>query len=149
MFNDNIPTSQREQMINTRISNRNVPSQLLEPLLSFYPKSTKYTQPIIDSRNIPAVKYDTYTTQVFNPGSRSPWQGYVNSINIESGLKNQLFPLSRANENVYVPKSTSDLYKYPTLSTNYTLINEPTTTYKKNTQSIFNNFTRSQKDRLF
>jgi hypothetical protein len=146
MYTDNIPTSQREQIINTRISNRNIPSQLLEPLLSFYPKSTKYIQqPIIDSRNTPSKKYEMYTDQVFNPGSKSPWQGFVNAINIESELKNQLFPLSYSDKNTYVPKSNSDLYNYPSVSTKYTLINDSGLRNQTNvTQSIFNNYTRYQ-----
>ena len=146
MYNDNIPTYQREEIINKRISNRNIPSQELEPLLSFYPKSTKYIQqPILDSRNTPNTKkYETYsTTQTFNPGNKSPWQGYVNAINIETELKNQLFPISRSNKNVYVPVSTSDLYNYPTLTTNYTLFNEPPQQVKSQKESIFHNYTRS------
>jgi len=142
MYNDNIPTYQREEIINTRISNRNIPSQELEPLLSFYPKSTKYIQqPILDSRNTPIKKYN-YSTQIFNPGYRSPWQGYANAINIETGLKN-LFPLSRSNENIYVPSSTSDLYNYPTLTTNYTLFDEPPKKVQTTPESIFHNHTRS------
>ena len=143
MYNDNIPSYQREQIINTRISNRNIPSQELEPLLSFYPKSTKYIQQsILDSRNTPNTKkYEIYsTTQTFNPGSKSPWQGYVNAINIETELKNQV-PVSRSN--VYVPTSTSDLYNYPTLTTNYTLFNEPPQQTKSSKESIFHNYTRS------
>ena len=146
MYNDNIPSYQREQMINTRISNRNIPSQELEPLLSCYLKSTKYIQqPILDSRNIPNTKkYETYsTTQTFNPGNKSPWQGYVNAINIETELKNQLFPLSWSNKNVYVPASTSDLYNYPSLTTNYTLFNEPPRQAKSEKESVFHNYTRS------
>ena len=141
MFNDNIPSSQREQMINTRISNRNIPSQLLEPLLSFYPKSTKYIQqPVIDSRNIPMDKYEFFTTQAFNPGSRSPWQGYASAVNIENELKN-MKPKTRAN--IYVPNSTSDLYKYPTLASSYTLLNEPPQIKPTKPESIFHNYTRS------
>jgi len=129
-------------MINTRISNRNIPSQELEPLLSFYPKSTKYIQqPIIDSRNTPNTKkYETYSTRAFNPGNKSPWQGYVNAINIETELKNQV-PVSRSN--VYVPTSTSDLYNYPTMTTNYTLFNELPQQAKSSKESIFHNYTRS------
>lgn len=138
MYNDNIPTYQREQMINIRISNRNIPSQELEPLLSFYPKSTKYIQqPILDSRNKPNTKkYEMYSTrQTFNPGSKSPWQGYVNAINIETELKKP--------KEVYVPASKSDLYNYPTITKNYAIFGEPPQQIKSSKESIFHNYTRS------
>lgn len=139
MFNDNISTYQREEIINTRISNRNLPSHELEPLFSFYPKSTKYVQqPIFDSRNtFPEKKYETYSTQIFNPGSRSPWQGYVNAINIESGLN--------IRSNVYIPSSKSDLYSYPSIETKYTQYGKETEPQKK-INYIFHNHTRNQKE---
>jgi hypothetical protein len=139
MFNDNIPSYQRQEIINTRISNRNIPSQELEPQYSFYPKSTKYIQqPILDSRNIPPQKnYEIYTTQTFNPGSRSPWQGFVNAINIETELKQP--------QKNYIPNSKSDLYKYPTISSKYTSYDDQGMRKLPSDKSkyIFHNHTRN------
>jgi hypothetical protein len=143
MFNDNISTHQREEIINTRISNRNIPSQELEPMFSFYPKSTKYIQqPILDSRNtLPNKNYQVYTTQTFNPGSSAPWQGYVNAINIETELK-------RPRKDIYIPSSKSDLYVYPTFQLKYTSCNDKGMQKlpQDNSNYIFYNHTRNEKE---
>jgi len=150
MYNDHIPTIYREQLINTRISERNIPSQELPPLLSFYPKSTKYHS-IVDYKVITNTKLKDYeifnTTQVFNPGTKSPWHGYVNAIDVESELKNQIFQLNRSSKNVYVPSSTSVLYKHPTMNStqvvSYSFLNNPPL-YTKDKKSTFHNHTRNQ-----
>ena len=142
MFNDNISTYEREEIINTRISNRNIPSQEFEPMFSFYPKSTKYIQqPTLDSKNtLPDKKYQVYSTQKVNPGSRAPWQGYVNAINIETELK-------RPSRDVYIPSSKSDLYIYPTFQTNYTSYNDKgLQRLPEDKSNIFYNHTRNEKE---
>ena len=153
MYNDNIPTSQKEQIINQRISNIIIPSQELEPLFSFYPTPTKYQYPISYSTptrdqlaQLAPQVYATYTSQTFNPGSRAPWEGYVNAINIESELKTQTYPMTKSNLNVYVPDSRSDLYQYPSLSSNYTSIQDQGIRRTTSNEPIFNSHTRNNKD---
>lgn len=148
MYNDNISTIQREQLINTRISDRNIPSHDLQPLLSFYPKSTKCQ--IVDAKVITSTnlkKYSEFNTiQMFNPGTKSPWNGYA--VNVESELKNQIHQLNRCSKNVYVPSSTSDMYKYPSASStqlvNYSFLNSPPLFMENPGKSIFHNYTRNQ-----
>lgn len=101
---------------NTRIYDRNIPSQLLQSYIDVRPASTKYSLlPIVDPRKKPTVPYvqhsDFHVATTFNPGDRpSPWSGYSSNVNIESELRNQIYSLQRCSRAVYVPSSISDLY---------------------------------------
>jgi hypothetical protein len=103
---------------NTRIYDRNIPSQMLQPYLDVRPVLTKYSYfPIVDPRkpiNVPLVQMPTYNVhQVFNPGNtQSPWSGFASNINTESELRNQIYALQKCSQAVYVPSSQSDLYNY-------------------------------------
>jgi hypothetical protein len=103
---------------NSRIYDRNLPSQMLQPYLSVRPVMTKYSfMPIVDPRKEISVKLEqqpTYNSNVvFNPGNdMSPWSGYSSGVNIESELRGQIFALQKCDQSVYVPNSNSDLYKH-------------------------------------
>ena len=66
---------------NTRIYDRNIPSQMLQPYLDVRPVMTKYSYfPIVDPRkqlNVPLVVQPTFNPHtIFNPGNtQSPWSG--------------------------------------------------------------------------
>lgn len=103
---------------NTRIYDRNIPSQMLQPYVDVRPVLTKYSYfPIVDPRkpiNEPLIQMPTYNVhQIFNPGNRqSPWSGFASNINTESELRNQIYALQKCSQAVYVPSSQSDLYNY-------------------------------------
>jgi hypothetical protein len=103
---------------NSRIYDRNIPSQMLQPYLDVRPVLTKYSYfPIVDPRkssNVQLFQMPTYNVhQVFNPGnSQSPWSGFASNINTESELRNQIYALQKCSQSVYVPQSNSDLYTY-------------------------------------
>jgi len=103
---------------NSRIYNRNIPSQVLQPYFTPRSVSTKYSlMPIVDPRKenfIKATQYPEFSTScIFNPGNtKSPWCGYSSNVNLESELRNQIFALQKCSQSVYVPDSTSDLYQY-------------------------------------
>jgi len=103
---------------NSRIYNRNIPSQVLQPYFTPRSVSTKYSlMPIVDPRkqnSVHLVQYPTFETNgIFNPGNtESPWSGFSSNINVESELRNQIFALQKCSQAVYVPNSTSDLYQY-------------------------------------
>jgi hypothetical protein len=115
---DNITVSKMQQETNTRIYNRNIPSQTLQPYIDVRPVMTKYSYfPIVDPRKqttVPLINTPTYNVHtVFNPGnSQSPWNGFASNINTESELRNQIFALQKCSQSVYVPSSKSDLYNY-------------------------------------
>ena len=110
--------SKIHQQTNTRIYDRNIPSQMLQPYLDVRPVMTKYSYfPIVDPRKEISVKLQqqpTFNTQTtFNPGNtQSPWSGFASNINTESELRNQIYALQKCSQATYVPSSNSDLYKY-------------------------------------
>jgi hypothetical protein len=116
--NQQFETAKIHGETNSRIYDRNIPSQVLQPYIEARSVSTKYSLlPIVDPRkkiDVPMAQYPTFSTNsVFNPGnSQSPWSGYASSVNQESELRNQIFALQKCSQAVYVPSSTSDLYQY-------------------------------------
>lgn len=110
--------SQFRNNSNSKLYDRNVPSQMLQPYIDFRPVVTKYTYfPIVDSRKeneVTLSKMPTYDVRnVFNPSNTlAPWSGFVSNINTESELRNQIFALQKCNQKEYVPNSTSDLFVY-------------------------------------
>lgn len=102
--------------INTRISERNIPSAALRPAFDVRPISSKYaTMPILETRptaTVPLQSYQQFSTEtVFNPGNgKAPWRGWAERVNVESSLRNQFFAHQRNDRAVYVPNSDSDLY---------------------------------------
>ena len=115
---DVICVSKIHEQTNTRIYDRNIPSQMLQPYLNVRPVMTKYSHfPIVDPRkelNVKMEQMPTYNSQtIFNPGnSKSPWSGFASNVNLESELRSQVFALQKCDQSVYVPNSNSDLYKY-------------------------------------
>ena len=110
--------SQIHNQTNSRIYDRNLPSQILQPYIDVRPVMTKYSlMPIVDPRKQVATKleqvpcFNQKTT--FNPGNtKSPWSGFASSVNVESELRNQVFALQKCSQSVYVPNSKSDLYNF-------------------------------------
>jgi len=113
-----ICNSKIQQETNTRIYDRNIPSQMLQPYLDVRPVMTKYSYfPIVDPRktiSVPLVQMPTYNVdKVFNPGNATaPWSGFASNINTETELRNQIYSLQKCSQSVYVPNSNSDLYNY-------------------------------------
>jgi hypothetical protein len=113
-----ICNSKIHEQTNTRIYDRNIPSQPLQPYLDVRPVMTKYSYfPIVDPRkelDIKMIQMPTYdVNKQFNPGNTtSPWSGFASNINLESELRNQVFALQKCSQSVYVPNSKSDLYDY-------------------------------------
>ncbi len=154
----------RNNSINEKLYDRNIPSHNLQPYLNVRPVMTKYSiLPIVDPRKDTAYSltqaptYNIHTS--FNPGNaQAPWSGYSSNINVESDLRSQIFALQSCDQSVYVPKSTSDLYKYSFASpnrnyqegtTNHELLfkeesfNEVNYVSNNTHQGLFNNFTRT------
>ena len=113
-----ICNSKIQEQTNTRIYDRNIPSQMLQPYLDVRPVMTKYSYlPIVDPRkriNVKLQQDPTFNVNTtFNPGNtKSPWSGFATNVNTESILRNQIFALQKCSQAVYVPNSSSDLYQY-------------------------------------
>lgn len=118
-YNQNeICNSINQEILNKRIYDRNIPSQLLQPYIDVRPVLTKYSYfPIVDPRRqlkVPMEQLPTYNVHtVFNPGNTtSPWSGFASHINKESELRNQIYALQKCSKSVFVPNNNSDLYNY-------------------------------------
>lgn len=108
---------ERLQQLNDRIYQRNLPSDELQT--HFSPRSTPTRQclfPMVDNHipsNEPIKRNPNYNIgNHFNPGSNSPWSGYMTSIDNESRLRNLFAANQPAAQSKYIPASTSDLYGY-------------------------------------
>ena len=106
---------QNDSEMSNDIRKRNIPSMSLQPQFGLRPVSTKYAHfPIIDtqiSNEIPIYKKPYNVGLIFNPGDRmAPFSGFVENVDVESVLRNQIFALQKNDQAVYVPSSKSDLY---------------------------------------
>jgi hypothetical protein len=120
-MNQNILScSQVADQMNNSLYKRNVPSSELQPNINCRPTATKYSVfPVVELRKrvkYPLKRYPLYNpNNTFNPSDLSaPGSGYRKNVNVESELRNQIHALQKADMAVYVPNSTSDLYK-PTI----------------------------------
>ena len=110
-------SSLRQQTVNLRSYERNIPSQILQPYLDARPVMTKYSiLPIVDARKhveTPLIQRATYNPEkIYNPGNDfGPWSGYSSNINHESELRNQFFAIQRCTQAEYVPSSNSSLFQ--------------------------------------
>ena len=161
------PISQRQQTVNLRTYQRNIPSHNLQPYLDSRPVMTKHTLlPIIDNRTTGETTLQlqpTYSPEhMFYPGNDlAPWSGYASNINHESELRNQLFALQKSTQSVYIPSSNSDLYQYKWTNTHkqtqpFTRLFTHESFYPHNPNpkpnkigyALFNNSTRHQNKEL-
>jgi hypothetical protein len=116
--NQQVNVSKIHQETNSRIYDRNIPSQMLQPYLDVRPVMTKYAYfPIVEPRksnSVPLTVQPTFSPdKIFNPGNTtSPWSGFASNVNVESELRNQIYALQKCSQSVYVPSSKSDLYNY-------------------------------------
>jgi len=104
------------QDLNDRVFERYFPEKTLEPFFEVRSVPTReQTMPIYDCRkasSVPLVKHGKYSVEKnFNPGYRGPVSGYCNNVDIETKLRNTIFPIQKGNsQRRYIPGTYSDLY---------------------------------------
>jgi hypothetical protein len=115
----------RDEQLNNRIYERNIPSEPLKPEFSPRPQQTKFTilgkeSPAQNKTCPPTKAYANYEpSKIFFPGgAQAPWYGFAANINAESSLRNQFFALQDCDQGKYIPSTTSDLY-------NATIVSQP------------------------
>jgi hypothetical protein len=157
-----VASADRVDELSNRMFARNVPSQDLQPNFDMRPVATKYAvMPIYDQYK-PTTEamrsYPAYSPHnVYNPGTSRPhFNGFASKVNVESTLRNQWFALQNAEQSVYVPSSTSDLYNtaidyrpvmmpHPHLAEDYSASLEPHNCNPMNLgRRVFENSTRMQ-----
>lgn len=108
---------EEEKRLNDKIYGRNVPSFFMQPNFDFRPISTKYSYfQFKDEYEKPKEKInilnDYNPQKVFYPGDcKPPFSYFARNVDTETGLRNQFMALQKADQAVYVPQSTSDLYQ--------------------------------------
>ena len=121
-MNSTIKICNIDNELNKRLYDRVFPDKELQPLYNPIPISTKYCKFPISNNNITSelynqnkVKcktYDKFTTEtVFNPGTSAPFNFYLESIDLETSLRNQHIRKDKLNENCWLPNSSNNLYK--------------------------------------
>jgi hypothetical protein len=117
LYNVTLHNFEQHNIMNKTIANRNFPSNNLAMNFSFRPVNTKYT--LMPTYNLPiesSVSINTNTlydvSNTFFPGTRKPhFYGFARNIDKESSLRNQFFALQKADQAVYLPNRSSDLYE--------------------------------------
>jgi len=113
--------NERLDELNQRLGQRQIADHPLQPNYDPRPVPTKYSHfPIIDRRkaapSTPLNNYLEYSPKNnFAPivSRNAPVDTYFQNIDSESNLRNQFFALQKgADQAVYVPESSSDLYKF-------------------------------------
>lgn len=108
--------------LNDRLFGRNLPAinTRLEPNFDIRSVPTRncLVFPVLDlksSSRTTIQKQDYNTEQNFAPMTKAgPIRGFVSNVQTESQLRNQYYALQHgADQGIYIPSSTSDLYRVP------------------------------------
>lgn len=155
--------NERVEELNQRIQGRQFSDKPLAPNFSSRPAMTRYSRfPIVDHK-IPVEEpirtqpFHNVSTN-FNPASRAPPATFLQSVDVESGLRNQTVAKQSAPQSFFVPSSNSDLYKVQIVSRpgpnpHPSLFSHPSVESTNRAQSVgsmpigndfFNNHTRTQ-----
>jgi len=152
----------RTQELSDRMYERNLTAAPIKMQYSIRPVPTKYVKmPTVDCHpptTVPCEKRPVFNTNtMFMPSNSHPFNGFQANVDVETKLRNTIFPLQACPQAKYFPDTRSDMYdnKYlttvnnPVRMTNELLFNEQTfapfnpnmcnTGYK-----LFNNYTRVQ-----
>lgn len=101
---------------NTRRYSRNIPSATLEQNPHrIVPEPMRFkVMPIVQERPVSRVhlaKYPAYDPHsVFNPSHSAHFSGYLQNVDVETTLRNTIFPLQKNDNHQYIPDTTSSLY---------------------------------------
>jgi len=152
----------RTQELSDRIYSRNTTGAPIKMSYSIRSVPTRYVHmPILDTRKEATVACKdnaTYNTNtMFTPASSLPFNGYQANIDIETKLRDTIFPLQACPQAYFVPDSKSDMYNSsyltsgsrPVVMTNQLLFKEDNfSPFNPNTcntgHKLFNNHTRVQ-----
>lgn len=112
-----INNDNRNQTLNKRIYERNIPSQVINQSLD--PRSVQTRQVLYPALHTfkqspyPILSNEGYNQGAqFNPGTSAPYGGYASFVDLETRLHNSFAPVQKYNvNNKFIPSSQSDLYK--------------------------------------
>lgn len=140
-MNNTVKICNIDNELNDRIYQRNLPDKNLKPLFKPIPVSTKYTTFPITSNNssTSCEKYENFTLENnFNPGTYAPFNHYLESIDLETKLRNQHLRKHKYNENCWVPDSNHNLFKDYSINNDNVLPHGCVDKYLMNDQNFCN-----------
>lgn len=133
MFSFSYQDDERNNQLNHRLYNRNIPGQAMNISTDPRPQSTKYTfLPSVSNEPLLPNLYPLYDAKTdFHPGTKSPYSGYAVNVDDESKIQNIFMPNQKyAPQVYYVPSSKSELYNTPSFvhhpTTKHTLLQTET-----------------------
>ena len=105
----------RNQELNDRTYRRNIPSKQMSASYFSRPVDTYATVfGMTDTHKKSHVTKANFTqysqSQIFNPGSSAPYDGYSRNVDVESSLHNSFHPLQKCVQGKYIPGTKSDMY---------------------------------------
>jgi hypothetical protein len=105
----------RTHDLDKRIEKRFYPEKSLQMEFSVRPTRTRQVLfPILDCHRASLNDVQNngiHNTQTsFSPGDSAPFNGYMSNIDVESRLKNIVFPLQRGVQSKFIPGTESDLF---------------------------------------
>ena len=106
---------ERTQELSDRIYDRNTTSAPIKMSYSIRPAQTRRVHmPILDTRKeatVPCQQKPTYNTDtMFPPATSLPFNGYQANIDVETRLRDTIFPLQACPQADFIPGSHSDMY---------------------------------------
>ena len=112
----------RNTELSNRMYKRNIPSHQMGQSYFARPIDTYATEmQIMDCRKqttVAKAEFPPYNQKaVFNPGQSAPFEGYRNTIDIESKLYNMYHPIQKCVQGKYIPSSHSEIYNSPNITT--------------------------------
>jgi len=107
------PTPQSTKQSSTNISIQSQFNQLnqVDQFNEFNQFNQQLLQPLTSQS--PLSPYNITTNFAPIVGSKAPFDGFVNAIDTESILRNQVFALQNSDQATYIPSSSSELYHVP------------------------------------
>ena len=108
--------------INNEIFGRNLPNEIVYGNFSQRPAQTRNTRmPIFDcfkQSNVPIKQKNIYNnSKTYLPAEKAPFSGFADNVDIETLLRNTIFPLQVAPRSKFIPSSKSELFQSKVINT--------------------------------
>lgn len=105
----------RTKVLSDRMFQRNVPSQHMQMFFSPRSVQTRYVHmPMLDCHtpsNTSCESLPTFNNNtMYSPSDSLPFNGYQTNVDVESRLRNIIFPIQKAAQSKFIPDESSDLY---------------------------------------
>jgi len=141
----------RTKVLSDRMLRRNVPSQHMQMYFSPRSVQTRYVHmPMLDCHKPSNTNCETLPTYsvntMYSPSDSLPFNGYQTNVDVESRLRNIIFPIQKAVQSKFINYLTANNKFYPNNPHQLLTREEPLPKFNPNKHNIgkkmFNNSTR-------